>query len=63
MVITSGTDFGSGFDPADVVRETFGSIIVDITDCNHFTATVNSELQEFHNLILDVEKIVPGSCP
>jgi len=62
MVITSGADFGSAFNPADVVRQTFGSIIVDFTDCNHFTATVNSVLPEFHNLILDVEKIVPGVC-
>lgn len=63
MVITSGADFGSAFDPVDVVKETFGSIIVDITDCNHFTATVNSELPEFHNIILDVTKVVPGACP
>jgi hypothetical protein len=62
MVITSGAQFGSAFDPADVVRQTFGSIIVDFTDCNRFTATVNSVLPEFHNLILDVEKIVPGVC-
>jgi len=63
VIITSGADFGSAFDPADVVRQTFGSIIVDITDCNHFTATVNSVLPEYQNLILDVQKIIPGVCP
>ena len=63
MVITSGADFGSQFDPADVIREQFGEIIVDFTDCNSFTATVNTQLPEFHNLVLDVTKIVPGSCP
>jgi len=63
VIITSGANFGSEFDPADVVRQTFGTIIVDITDCNHFTATVNSVLPEFQNLVLDVEKIVPGVCP
>ena len=62
MVITSGADFGSQFDPADVIREPFGEIIVDFTDCNKFTATVNTQLPEFHNLVLDVTKIVPGSC-
>ncbi len=63
MVITSGADFGSQFDPADVVREQFGGIIVDFTDCNSFSATVNAQLPEFHNLVLDVTKIVPASCP
>lgn len=62
MEITSGTGFGSQFDPADVVKEPFGEIIVDFTDCNNFTATVNSQLPEFHNLVLDVTKIVPGNC-
>jgi len=63
VVITSGAGFGSQFDPADVVKEPFGEIIVDFTDCNNFTATINSQLQEFHNLVLDVTKIVPGTCP
>ena len=63
MVITSGADFGSEFYAADVVRESFGDVIVDFTDCNNFTATVNSQLPEFHNLVLDVTKIVPGTCP
>jgi hypothetical protein len=63
MVITSGADFGSEFDPTDVIREQFGEIIVDFTDCNSFTATVNTQLPEFHNLVLDVTKVVPGSCP
>lgn len=63
VVITSGAGFGSQFDPADVVKEPFGEIIVDFTDCNNFTATVNSQLPEFHNLVLDVTKIVPGTCP
>jgi hypothetical protein len=63
IVITSGADFGSQFDPADVVKEHFGNIIVDFTDCNSFTATVNSQLPDFHNLVLDVTKISPGTCP
>ncbi len=62
MVITYGADFGSAFDPADVVRETFGEIIVDIIDCNNFTATVNTAREGFHNVVLDMTKIVPGAC-
>jgi len=63
MVITSGADFGSEFDPADVIREIFGAITVDFTDCNSFTAAVDTALPEFHDIVLDVTKIVAGSCP
>lgn len=63
MVITNGTGFGSEFDPAQVVRETFGDITVDFSDCNNFTATVASERPEFQDIELDMTKIVPGACP
>jgi hypothetical protein len=63
MVITSGASFGSEFDPADVIRETFGAITVDFTNCNSFTATVDTVLPEFHDIVLDVTKIVAGLCP
>ena len=62
VVITYGADFGSEFDPADVVREPFGEITVDFSDCNNFTATVDSARPEFHDLVLDMTKIVPGVC-
>ena len=63
VVITSGAGFGSGFDPDDVIKEPFGQITVDFSDCNNFTATVNSERPEFHDLVLNVTKIVAGTCP
>ena len=63
MVITSGANFGSEFDPADVVRETFGTITIDFSDCNNFTAAVDTVLPEFSDIMLDVTKIVAGSCP
>ena len=63
MVITSGAKFGSEFNPADVVREIFGSITADFSDCNNFTATVDTILPEFSDIVLDVTKIVPGVCP
>jgi hypothetical protein len=63
MIITSGANFGSEFNPADVVRRTFGKITADFSDCNNFIATVDSDLPEFSDIVLDVEKIVPGPCP
>jgi hypothetical protein len=63
VVITAGTGFGSQFDPAEVVKEPFGEITVDFTDCNSFSATIDSQLAEFQDLVLDVTKIVPGACP
>jgi len=63
VVVTSGADFGSQFNPNDVVRTNFGSIVMDVVDCNNFTATVDTVLPEFHDLVLNVTKIVPGGCP
>ena len=63
MVITSGADFGSEFDPADVVREIFGTITIDFSNCNNFTAMVDTILPEFSDIMLDVKKVVPGTCP
>ena len=63
MVITHGAKFGSEFDPANVVREIFGTITAEFSDCNNFTATVDSALPEFSDIVLDVTKIVPDICP
>jgi len=63
MIITSGAKFGSEFKAEDVIREPFGTITLDFTDCNNFTATVDSVLPEFHDNVLDVTKILGGSCP
>jgi hypothetical protein len=46
-----------------VIRESFGSITADFSDCNNFTATVDSALPEFSDIVLNVTKIVAGSCP
>ena len=63
MIITSGTGFGSAFNPDDVVREVFGSITLDFSDCNNLTATVDSQLPEFSDITLEEIKIIPGNCP
>jgi hypothetical protein len=62
MYITYGADFGSEFDPADVLLETFGEITIEFTDCNNFTATVDTVRPEFHDIELESTKIVPGAC-
>jgi len=63
MILTRGADFGSAFDPDDVVREVFGQIVLDFDDCNNATATVDSVLPQFSDIVLDVTKVVPGTCP
>jgi hypothetical protein len=63
VVITSGASFGSEFDAADVIRRVFGTITVDFSDCNNFIADVDTVLPEFHDVELDVTKIVAGLCP
>jgi hypothetical protein len=63
MIITSGATFGSEFDAEDVIRETFGMITVDFSNCNNFTATVDSFLPEFSDIVLDVTKVIPAVCP
>ena len=63
MIITYGANFGSEFNQEDVVRETFGTVTADFSDCNNFTATVDTVLPEFSDIVLEVTKIVPGVCP
>ncbi len=62
IVITSGTGFGSGFDPADVVRTPFGTLILEFDDCNNASMLVDSVLPRFADQNLDLTRIVQGSC-
>ena len=62
-VITSGTGFGTGFDPADVVRTPFGRLILEFDDCNNASMLVDSDLPAFSDQNLDLTRIVQGSCP
>jgi hypothetical protein len=39
MLRPNGTVFGPGFDPADVVREPWGSLEILFSDCSHATAS------------------------
>jgi len=62
-VITSGTGFGSNFDPADVVRTSFGSLTLTFDDCNNATIIVDSDLPEFEDQTIALTRIVQGQCP
>lgn len=47
--ITSGTRFGSGFDPDDVVRENWGSIRISFEGCSNATVTFLSSKEGYGN--------------
>ena len=63
MIITSGTGFGTAFNPDDVVRQVWGKITFDFTDCNNLIAIVDAQLPEFSDIGLDQIKLIPGNCP
>jgi hypothetical protein len=62
-VITSGTGFGPDFDPMNVVRTPFGTLVMDFDDCNNASMLVDSVLPEFSDQNLELTRIVQGSCP
>lgn len=62
MTITSGADFGSAFDPADVVLESWGSAELVFRDCNDAVLTWWSVLPEFEDFSVDLTKIIPVEC-
>ncbi len=65
MIITSGTGFGPDFNPDDVVREPWGTLTLDYTDCNNASATATPLPGQtaFAPLEVDVRKLVTGICP
>jgi hypothetical protein len=65
LVITSGAEFGPDFDPADVVREPWGSLVLEYSDCNNAraTATPLPGQTAFEAFEVDVRKLVTGVCP
>jgi hypothetical protein len=65
LVITSGAEFGPGFDPDDVVREPWGSLVLEYSDCNNAraTATPLPGQTAFEAFEVDVRKLVTGVCP
>ena len=65
LVITSGAEFGPGFDPDDVVRDPWGSLVLEYSDCNNAraTATPLPGQTAFEPFEVDVRKLVIGDCP
>ena len=60
--ITRGTGYGSAFDPANVVRETFGRIRLSLSDCNRAVLDVWPERTGFGPFQVPLRKIVQGDC-
>jgi hypothetical protein len=63
MIITSGADFGPGFNAADVVRTPFGTLTLEFSDCNNASIDVDSILPEFPDQQIELQRIVTGACP
>jgi hypothetical protein len=62
MVITSGAQFGSAFHADDVVREVFGGVVMQFTDCNSASITFDPIDPRFTRFETAYQKIVPGAC-
>jgi hypothetical protein len=60
--ITRGTGYGSAFDPASVVRETFGRMRLSLSDCNHGVLDVWPELPGLEPFQVPIQKVVSGDC-
>ena len=59
---TSGTQFGSGFRPEDVVREVWGTMEFRLLDCNRVTATATPQLSGFAPISLALTRILGAEC-
>ncbi|MEM1412516.1 MAG: hypothetical protein AAGH19_09160 [Pseudomonadota bacterium] len=65
LILTRGAGFGEQFNAEDVIREPWGSIVLDFTDCNNARATVTPlpTQPRFSEFETDVRKLVLGTCP
>ena len=63
MTITEGADYGPDFRPEDVVRRTWGDIVMRVRDCNsarfEFMPGPDQQLPDFAT---NMVKIVAGNC-
>ncbi len=62
MVITSGTGYGSQFDPAEVVLDNWGRIVMRPIDCNQARFDFLPEDQGLPDFASQMQRIVPGPC-
>ncbi|MEN1729746.1 MAG: hypothetical protein AAGJ52_15025, partial [Pseudomonadota bacterium] len=61
-VLTTGTGFGSSFDPDDVELIPFGRFIMEFSDCNNAQLIADSDRAELPDQTYSLTRIVPGPC-
>ena len=62
MTITSGAQYGEAFDPADVVRTSWGTVRLNWSDCNNVEAQISPTVAGFEAFTLFLEKIGAAQC-
>ncbi|MEM1413163.1 MAG: hypothetical protein AAGH19_12475, partial [Pseudomonadota bacterium] len=65
LVITRGGEFGPLFNPDDIERTPWGSLVLEYSDCNNATATITplAGQSAFSGFEVAVRKLVQGTCP
>jgi hypothetical protein len=62
MTITAGADYGEDFNPDDVVRISWGAVIMTWGDCNNAELELFPVLAGFEQLTLQLTHVVPTVC-
>ncbi len=62
VTITSGGQWGPAFDPDDIERTPFGTITLDILNCDDLNVTINAALPEFESSQRTMTRVVPRNC-
>jgi hypothetical protein len=62
MFITSGADFGSGFDADDVQISEWGSVRIDLIDCNNARFSLFPNDDDLPEFVTTKTRIVPVQC-
>lgn len=62
VYVTSGARYGAAFDPADVQRDIWGRIRVNLIDCNTAVLDLWPALDEYARFQSRMRKIVAGDC-
>ncbi len=62
VISTSGGEWGFDFDPNDVERTDFGTIVIDPIDCNRVNVDFQSTLEPFEPFSEEMRRVVLRSC-
>ncbi len=60
LFVTSGAQFGAAFDPADVVREHWGSIALEFNDCGSATLSYEANDSQFGSDSYSLSRLTSG---